>query len=838
MKKISLLIIILTFITLVSCSNKKAKNEVIFLGINDEIIHKINVNNKETFEYPSAPIVEGYEFISWDKEISNVNENTIIKAIYKKKIYVVNFYTFDNVLINSQNIEYGSNAIAPDNPIQEGHEFIGWDKEYNNIKSNLDIKPIYIQAKYTVKFYDELGNILSEQIIKYNNNALSPSIPNKEGYEFVGWDKDYNNVKTNLDIYPKYEKIKYTVKFYDNLNNVISEQIINYNENAIAPDLPIIDGLNFLGWDKEYNNVKTNLDIYPKYEQIKYVVKFYDDLGNVISEQIINYNEDAIEPNILIKEGYEFTGWDKEFNNVKSNLDIYPKYEQIKYVVKFYDDLGNVISEQIINYNENAIEPNIPTKEGYEFTGWDKEFNKVLSNLDIYPIFKKLYYTVTFLDMYDEIITIEQVQSNTSALLPDAPKVDYHTFEKWSLDLSDVTEDLTVKAIYKKNKETYDISDVNYWLQEMVTKYNINKPILNDEEIKEFNNKVLSSYSNTKVVDITKEPITRTNSYVYGLITNYSNINKYTIYNDTTGNAISSTEKNNILNNRNLDNIENTVNVRFGIITNFAWVRSYPTNNYSNNYSMDRFQETSLNVGEGVAIYHESLDGNWYFVQAQNYNGWVEKNNIAICTNEALVEFLNNDNKLVVISDYQIIENAHVRMGQAFPIINTNDSNHTISFPTRDSNGELLLKEVILPNNENFSIGYLEYTYKNVFLQAFKLLGIDYSWGDKNTDGRDCSSTMNGIYMSFGFMMPRNTSNQRKIPSYGISINGLSNNTLKKYKPGTMIFTSSHVMLYIGENETGTSYLLHNTTSGTGACILQTFVSYGGSKMIGILKMQ
>ena len=43
----------------------------------------------------------------------------------------------------------------------------------------------------------------------------------------------------------------------------------------------------------------------------------------------------------------------------------------------------------------------------------------------------------------------------------------------------------------------------------------------------------------------------------------------------------------------------------------------------------------------------------------------------------------------------------------------------------------------------------------------------------------------------------------------------------KNYKPGTLIFTSSHVMMYIGEDENGVSYLYHNTTSKGGGCILQ-----------------
>ena len=63
-------------------------------------------------------------------------------------------------------------------------------------------------------------------------------------------------------------------------------------------------------------------------------------------------------------------------------------------------------------------------------------------------------------------------------------------------------------------------------------------------------------------------------------------------------------------------------------------------------------------------------------------------------------------------------------------------------------------------------------------------------------------------------------------------------NIAKKYNPGTMIFSSGHVMLYIGENANGSSYILHNTTSGNGECILQALSSYGGSRIIGLLKLQ
>jgi hypothetical protein len=43
-------------------------------------------------------------------------------------------------------------------------------------------------------------------------------------------------------------------------------------------------------------------------------------------------------------------------------------------------------------------------------------------------------------------------------------------------------------------------------------------------------------------------------------------------------------------------------------------------------------------------------------------------------------------------------------------------------------------------------------------------------------------------------------------------------------------------MLYIGEDQNGNPYLLHNTTSGDGSCILQSLQSYGGNKMIAVLR--
>lgn len=694
------------------------------------------------------------------------------------------------------------------------------------------------KKQYEVKFIGLNSEIIESFSLYKDDQVVYPDAPNIEGYDFIKWDKDIKYLSENTIITAIYEIKTYNVNFYDENDNLLETLVVEYNSGVSFNHLFNVEGYSFIGWDKDLSHITSDLDVKPLFGKKTFSVKFYDESDTLIKEEIVEYGSSAIAPSDLTKEGHSFIGWDTDFTNVLANLVIYPVFESQKFTVNFYDESGKLLKEEVVDYGTSAEGITAPDKEGYKFIRWDEDTNNIKSNLDVYPIYEELIFTVTFVDQYGDVLKVEEVKFKQSATAPDAPTFDYYNFYKWDLDFSEVKSNMTVKAIYTKDQQTYSISNVNYWLQILSSKYNINKTILTPSEINSYNEKILSDYTKTEVMDVLSITGTKTQSYVKNLITAYANINKYTVYNDSTKVALTTTDKDAILSNRNLTSVPATVTVKYGIISDFAWLRSYPTNHYSNNYSMDRFQETSLNVGEGVAIYHESLDKQWYFVQAENYNGWIEKKNVAECSYDELEAFLKPQNSLLVISDYVTLESSHVRMGQMFPLVDKTDDSYTMKFPTRNSDGTLVLKDLTVAKSNDYHEGYLDYTYYNVFNQAFKLLGIDYSWGDKDKLGRDCSSTMNAIYKCFGFMMPRNTSNQVAIPTYGSKVSGLTNATVRNYKPGALIFTSSHVMLYLGENESGIAYLLHNTTSGNGECILQSLNDYGGSRINGVLKLQ
>ena len=69
---------------------------------------------------------------------------------------------------------------------------------------------------YTVKFLDKDGNEITSQRIAAGQSATAPAAPDVEGYQFNGWDKTFDNVTENLNVratYVKIGKVTYTINY-------------------------------------------------------------------------------------------------------------------------------------------------------------------------------------------------------------------------------------------------------------------------------------------------------------------------------------------------------------------------------------------------------------------------------------------------------------------------------------------------------------------------------------------------------------------------------------------------------------------------------------------------
>lgn len=102
---------------------------VTFIDYDGSTIDVKKINKGANASYPTHPSREGYSYkqgsFGWDKSNINIQEDTTITAIYSINYYTVNFYTPDNILLDSQSVAYKHFAKEPTN---YDDTFFTWNK--------------------------------------------------------------------------------------------------------------------------------------------------------------------------------------------------------------------------------------------------------------------------------------------------------------------------------------------------------------------------------------------------------------------------------------------------------------------------------------------------------------------------------------------------------------------------------------------------------------------------------------------------------------------------------------------------------------------------------------
>ena len=413
---------------------------------------------------PKAPSREGYSFIGWDKDYSSVKEDMVITAQYSILTFTVVFYDWQGNKLSSQVINWHEAAKAPDAPIREGYTFTGWDNDFSDITKDLTVTAQYQINTYTVTFVDWDDKVLSTQKVNWNQGAVYPSDPSREGYKFTGWDKAFDKITSDLTVKAIYEILHYTVVFEDWDKTEISKQTVDWGKAAVAPADPTREGYTFIGWEPaDFSQVKSDMTITAQYSKdaVVYTVTFVDYDDKVILAVKVLEGEDAKAPADPVREGYKFTGWDKTFDNVQSNLTVRAQYEINKYKVTVKAEHGEVSVSQDVDLDAvpwgTELTLTAAADKGYRFVKWsdgstDNPHNiTVKANATITAQFEEDLYMVTFIGFGGATIKFEYILAGESAHAPELAEVNGWHFVKWDTDFSNVTSNITVTAVYEIN---------------------------------------------------------------------------------------------------------------------------------------------------------------------------------------------------------------------------------------------------------------------------------------------------------------------------------------------------------------------------------------------------
>ena len=194
------------------------KFTVTFLGYEDVELSVQEVADISEIEIPEVPEVEGYTFISWDCEVSELEltGDTTIKALYEEsddttEKFTVTFLGFEDVEISVQEVTDLSEIVIPEAPEVEGYVFSDWDCKVEELElvEDTTIKAVYEQL-FTVTFLGFEDVELSVQEVTNVSEIEIPEIPAVKGKQFDKWSVDLTELaELEEDLTIKAEYVDY-----------------------------------------------------------------------------------------------------------------------------------------------------------------------------------------------------------------------------------------------------------------------------------------------------------------------------------------------------------------------------------------------------------------------------------------------------------------------------------------------------------------------------------------------------------------------------------------------------------------------------------------------------
>lgn len=296
------IVLLIGLVTLFACNksnvaDKDGQTKVI-VKIQDEdgSIYKENVVFSDLFTLSLQK--EGYtgrlyrdaDFLKPLTKDSKVKNGDTVYVKWTINKYTVTFMDGEKVLETFTNVPHGDTVTAPEVPEKDGKTFSKWDKDFSKVTSDLTINAVYDVDTFTVTFKDG-EKVLETQTVEYEAAATAPDtarLSPPEGMHFAKWDKDFSKVTEDIEVSAVYELNEYTVIF-KNGETTLKTEMVKHGFAATAPNVYDTATKKFVGWDKSFDNVTSDLIVNAKFETKKFTLTFINFDGTTVYTEEVEY---------------------------------------------------------------------------------------------------------------------------------------------------------------------------------------------------------------------------------------------------------------------------------------------------------------------------------------------------------------------------------------------------------------------------------------------------------------------------------------------------------------------------------------------------------------------
>lgn len=328
-------------------------------------------------ETPANPEREGYTFAGWDKEIPTTMpaENMEINAVWKVNQYELVYYVDGNPYKNYI-LDYGTKIVPEEYPVKEGYVFSGWE----GLPETMPARTVEVNGTFSIGTYTLTFNLYegAEPIVitaEYGTAVEAPEVPTREGYEFLGWDKEIPETMPgeNMEFTAQW-KTTYVLLTYS-VDGEVYKQYQLQPGAAVEPEPEpeAREGYTFSGWNRIPETMPAyNVLVEGSFIANQYTIIFDTDGGNHIDPITQDYGTEVTPPADPEREGYTFTGWLPSIPETMPAYDIVitATWKVNTYKLTYVVD-GEFYKEYDVEYGTVITPEEAPVKEGYEFSGWD-----------------------------------------------------------------------------------------------------------------------------------------------------------------------------------------------------------------------------------------------------------------------------------------------------------------------------------------------------------------------------------------------------------------------------------------------------------------------------------
>lgn len=408
----------------------------------------------------------GYTFKGWDVEQPQTMpaKNLTIRAKWEINQYKMDF-TVDGNVYKTYTFKFNEPVALGDfkDPTKEGHTFNGWDAEIATIMpaKDLSYEAKWITNQYSVVWINNPENdqMNDTRSYKYGEEIQVVADPEREGYTFLGWDKEIpeNMPAKNLVFTSLWETNTYTINFYSE-EKLYLKQNYKYGETIDYESVtaPKRDGYTFLGWDtnKPQTMPAKNVDLNARWSINAHYIVIVTNTEDPASNDTVYYDfGEEIKPiEDPEKEGYSFIGWDVKIPETMPNnsLVITAKWSINNYTLT---TLVNCVPTTYTYTFGDKVSIADPEIEGYKFNGWTPSVPETMPGHNVLVIADMEILQYDFITNIDDVLDTVKYDYSAPIETPASPSKEGYTFIGWYPEIPETmpAKEVQTKALWSVN---------------------------------------------------------------------------------------------------------------------------------------------------------------------------------------------------------------------------------------------------------------------------------------------------------------------------------------------------------------------------------------------------